>query len=220
MSTSAAASAGVRKQREAEARRRATSGTPAATPSVGQIGRRPTNDEPVPANKTYSFLKKMASAEPAPKVHPSSGGGDDDAEMRRSPNHFKTPTGAATSVEDTMYQAKLQQEALGVARKHSLATRLLTWWVIDPRTSKYLGYWDIVTIVALLFVALVTPFEVAFLEAPRDAKDIWERFESVGWLFCVNRLVDCLFTVDLVLQFRLMYTENASTEVSARMCYS
>ena len=66
--------------------------------------------------------------------------------------------------------------------------------------------------IALLFVALVTPFEVAFLDSPRNAQDITNRFGSVGWLWCVNRVVDLIFLVDLVLQFRLMYqTSDAST---------
>ena len=54
--------------------------------------------------------------------------------------------------------------------------------------------------------------EVAFLDSPRSFADIFERFESVGWLFFVNRLVDLLFLADLVLQFRLMYTESSTTE--------
>ena len=79
--------------------------------------------------------------------------------------------------------------------------------MIDPRKTKWIGYWDMATVVALLFVALVTPFEVAFLDSPRDWNDVARRFGSVGWLFTVNRCVDGLFIVDLVLQFRLMYTE-------------
>lgn len=53
---------------------------------------------------------------------------------------------------------------------------------------------------------------MAFLDSPRSFADIFERFESVGWLFFVNRLVDLLFLADLVLQFRLMYTESSTTE--------
>ena len=42
--------------------------------------------------------------------------------------------------------------------------RVTPKWLIDPRTSKRMGYWDFTTVMALLFTALVTPFEVAFLE--------------------------------------------------------
>jgi hypothetical protein len=79
-----------------------------------------------------------------------------------------------------------------------------------------LGYWDLVTVICLLFVAVVTPFEIGFLDAPEDGKDIIDRFSSVGWLFCINRLVDLIFLADLVLQFRLMYTERASSEGTLR----
>ena len=37
-------------------------------------------------------------------------------------------------------------------------------YVIDPRTASWMQWWDIVMMVALLFTALVTPLEVAFLE--------------------------------------------------------
>ena len=85
-------------------------------------------------------------------------------------------------------------------------------WVVDPRTSKWLGAWDLTCMFALCFVALVTPFEVSFLDSPKSWRDIAERFASVGWLFCVNRVVDSLFIVDLGLQFRLMYTEQSAME--------
>ena len=37
-------------------------------------------------------------------------------------------------------------------------------WVIDPRKSRILPKWDLLMVSALLFTALVTPVEVAFLE--------------------------------------------------------
>ena len=43
------------------------------------------------------------------------------------------------------------------------------WYQIDPRKSKVMGYWDSITGLALIFTALVTPFEVAFLEAAESA---------------------------------------------------
>ena len=35
--------------------------------------------------------------------------------------------------------------------------------VIDPRSSKFLPQWDMLTALALLYVALFTPYEVAFV---------------------------------------------------------
>ena len=39
-------------------------------------------------------------------------------------------------------------------------------WVLDPRTETFVAVWDLVTTFALLYVALVTPVEVAFIEPP------------------------------------------------------
>jgi potassium voltage-gated channel Eag-related subfamily H protein 7 len=74
-------------------------------------------------------------------------------------------------------------------------------FIIDPRHSKFSGYWDLVTMLALLFTAVVTPFEVSFLSAP-------QKWEEVDGLFLVNRLIDLIFIIDLILQFFLMYPEG------------
>ena len=66
--------------------------------------------------------------------------------------------------------------------------------LLDPRSSKLIGPWDAVTASALLFTTFVTPIEVALLgntESPL--------------LFGINRFVDCIFIVDLCLQFFIMY---------------
>lgn len=33
-------------------------------------------------------------------------------------------------------------------------------WVIDPRKSKFLGWWDFVAVLAILYTTIVTPAEV------------------------------------------------------------
>ena len=62
-------------------------------------------------------------------------------------------------------------------------------FVISPRTW-YMRRWDLVTLLLLLFTAIVTPVEVAFME-------------TVLWsvLFLINRSVDCLFIFDIFLNF-------------------
>jgi len=54
---------------------------------------------------------------------------------------------------------------------------------------------------ALIFTALVTPFEVSFLGAPESWMD---------GLFITNRLVDIIFILDLILQFFLVYMEDST----------
>eukprot|EP00419_Tripos_fusus_P040606 CAMPEP_0172787952 /NCGR_PEP_ID=MMETSP1074-20121228/206709_1 /TAXON_ID=2916 /ORGANISM="Ceratium fusus, Strain PA161109" /LENGTH=656 /DNA_ID=CAMNT_0013624973 /DNA_START=1 /DNA_END=1967 /DNA_ORIENTATION=+ len=65
-------------------------------------------------------------------------------------------------------------------------------WVINPGTAA-MRYWDGIIFMALAYVALVCPIQVALMEAQFDA------------LFVLNCVVDCFFIVDMVLQFFLMY---------------
>jgi hypothetical protein len=67
------------------------------------------------------------------------------------------------------------------------------WYLIDPRTSKYIGRWDVFTSLALIFVAFVTPYEVALLEVAFDA------------LFIINRIVDSIFVIDMFFAFVTVY---------------
>ena len=67
---------------------------------------------------------------------------------------------------------------------------------IDPRTAKWLPYWDGTAAMALVFTALVTPFEVALLPPSGIA------------LFIINRIVDCVFISDICMQFFIAYQEK------------
>ena len=65
--------------------------------------------------------------------------------------------------------------------------------LVDPRTSKWLTSWDMVTALALLYTAFVTPFEVSFL------------VDSSLGRFVANRVIDVIFSADICLQFFLAY---------------
>ena len=79
------------------------------------------------------------------------------------------------------------------------------WWVIDPRSSAALKWWDLVSCFALFFTATVTPFEIGFLSPPTSWQD---------WLFIVNRVIDTLFFMDICCHFCLMYpTSDAEQSV-------
>ena len=62
--------------------------------------------------------------------------------------------------------------------------------------SRFTRRWDALLVVALLFVATVTPFEVGFLSVDLNA------------LFFVNRAIDVFFTFDIVLNFFIAYREE------------
>lgn len=74
------------------------------------------------------------------------------------------------------------------------------WWVIDPRSSSIMGYWDFATASALVFTALVTPFEVSFLSAPTNK---W-----ASPLFLINRVIDLVFIADMLIQPCLAYSTD------------
>ena len=76
------------------------------------------------------------------------------------------------------------------------------WWVIDPRRVTSVAHWDLAMTLALFYVALVTPVEVAFIKSPAlEAK--W-----LNPIFLINRLLDVMFIADMLLQFRLGYKEE------------
>lgn len=80
------------------------------------------------------------------------------------------------------------------ANANIMATALEpTRWVLDPRHRR-MARWDSFVAVLLLFTAIVTPFEVCFLEP-----------EWRSALFWINRLVDLSFILDIVVNFHLSY---------------
>ena len=68
--------------------------------------------------------------------------------------------------------------------------------LLDPRKSRIMRYWEVVTGTTLIFIALVTPVEVGFMAIPQDR---W----SDG-LFITNRCVDIIFILDVLMQFFIM----------------
>jgi potassium voltage-gated channel Eag-related subfamily H protein 7 len=60
-------------------------------------------------------------------------------------------------------------------------------------------YWDLVPCIALIYTAIVTPYDVAFL-APPSPSEQWS-----DTLFLCNRAVDIIFIIDVLFQFRTAY---------------
>ena len=72
----------------------------------------------------------------------------------------------------------------------------------DPRGFTLFPSWDVVSALALLFTAAITPYEVGFLPAAGSASDP---------LFIVNRLVDLIFIADISFQFFIMFRKQVGT---------
>ena len=77
-------------------------------------------------------------------------------------------------------------KARGINVVHSDQTP--EWYMIDARTSVHIAKWDFTLVLALLLVAILTPFEVAFMPPP----------QAIDWLFVMNRVLDVIFAVDMV----------------------
>ncbi len=71
---------------------------------------------------------------------------------------------------------------------------------INPRRAKWMPAWDITMFFATMFTAVVTPYEVGFIE---DA-------HCIEGLFLINRVVDFCFVMDMLLIFHLQYLDEAS----------
>ena len=115
---------------------------------------------------------------------------DGDA-SRKASNVFATADTRAPCGSQREMLARRDKFACEVAVVRE-ALRNETGFVVDPNCA-FMRRWDMVTILALFFTAVVTPYEVAVLETSLDA------------LFVANRFIDAVFVFDMGLQFVLMY---------------
>ena len=75
------------------------------------------------------------------------------------------------------------------------------WYLIMP-DGAWMQYWDIVTLLALLFTALITPYEVCVLNEESMADSVKDP------LFYVNMLVNGVFLADMIFCFVTAYRED------------
>ena len=101
------------------------------------------------------------------------------------PKLAQTTTMGAKMFAD--YEAKTRKRARELKRSK---------YLLDPRTSKLIISWDVVTSIALIFTAIMTPVEVGFMDIPADR---W-----ADGLFITNRCVDIIFIIDVLMQFFIM----------------
>ena len=74
--------------------------------------------------------------------------------------------------------------------------------------GRFLRIWDRMMVLTLIWVATLTPFEVSFVPS-----------HTPNWtLFVINRMVDCLFLVDIVLSFCIPFRK--SPKEGGRWVYS
>ena len=76
----------------------------------------------------------------------------------------------------------------------------IKWYIIDPHSTA-MQVWDAATALSLIFTAIATPIEVAFIPAPKCGLET---------LYIINRTVDAIFMVDMTLQFFLSHPVKAN----------
>jgi hypothetical protein len=142
-------------------------------------------------------------------VHLPDGAGADTPARQLTPGFFRrTSTQSAIQLErnKTMFKMKhgaemaqqLQHQTSMIS--HQLGTHnRFKKLVLHPEKTKWLGKWDLVTSTALIWTATVTPFESAFI-SPVLGPAAWED----PW-FRINRVLDVVFSIDLMLQFFIAY---------------
>lgn len=109
-------------------------------------------------------------------------------ELRRKERTFaiqdhRTTGGTTKSLLSAL--DSLDEDHAAAVAKHQQRVASQRRCLIDPRTSRWLPLWDVVTMCALLVTAAYTPFEVAFV--PLD-------MFSPQWI--MNRVLDVVFTAD------------------------
>ena len=119
-----------------------------------------------------------------------------DAEAAERAKRLEDETQVSSEVKLGTMTAAIDAAAVSAATNKLAGKRC----ILHPH-GNLLGRWDSVTGLALIFTAIATPYEVAFLPAPTSASD---------GLFLVNRLVDIVFIMDICLSFFVMYRKQAA----------
>jgi len=120
------------------------------------------------------------------------------APMPKSRSFKRTPRQKSRVQPTKKMSMSMQTDELLTIERHG-KSHIKKWWIIDPRQSRIMPYWDAVTGVALVFTALVTPFEIGMLPPAESANDP---------LFIINRCIDCIFITDIAICFVLMYPQK------------
>ena len=95
---------------------------------------------------------------------------------------------------------QLRSERVAYTRSLLKTIRRKSACVIDPRHNQPILWWDVVTALACLFTAIVTPYEVGFMQPSTSPSD---------GVFILNQLVTVIFFCDMIINFNLSYRAGA-----------
>eukprot|EP00873_Tetraselmis_striata_P012096 jgi/Tetstr1/432360/TSEL_021757.t1 len=121
----------------------------------------------------------------------------EEAHLQRTSTSFSRQESSKLRGKSFMVQANHNKQIYEALAEHTMHMYTSPRGVLDPR-KVFMQRWDVLIAVLLLFTAVVTPYEVAFIE----------NNSFVDPLFIINRIVDVLFFIDMVLQFNLMFLDT------------
>ena len=127
-----------------------------------------------------------------------------------SPEKMKTLGRWDKLVEDDggeeMDQETAEKHLFGsIAKRHDPMSVPVPWGLVHP-LSTFMRRWDMLTMWLLLYTAIWTPFEVAFVEEKR-----------LSAMYFVNMVINLAFFTDMIINFNLMYfDEKLLTMISDR----
>lgn len=170
------------------------------------------NHAPVPDS---SFVGKsiLKNGDQSSRSNASVGAGRSPPGERSSRSSFRTPGALGRALTTSLnplssrshHQERRCTEEFVQQHSHILEQlKKNRHCVVNPRTSRWVIYWDGCTFLCLIFTAVVTPIEVClFLDTSMSIGT------SYVALFIANRVVDAFFLLDLILNFFLAYQESA-----------
>ena len=98
---------------------------------------------------------------------------------------------------EEMDQETAEKHLFGsIAKRHDPMSVPVPWGLVHP-LSTFMRRWDVLTMSLLLYTAIWTPFEVAFVEEKR-----------LSPMYFVNMVINLAFFTDMILNFNLMYFDE------------
>eukprot|EP00931_Biecheleriopsis_adriatica_P047825 TRINITY_DN27604_c0_g1_i1.p1 TRINITY_DN27604_c0_g1~~TRINITY_DN27604_c0_g1_i1.p1 ORF type:complete len:743 (+),score=127.60 TRINITY_DN27604_c0_g1_i1:162-2231(+) len=77
------------------------------------------------------------------------------------------------------------------------------YFTVNPEDNLVLEAWDVVVITALLFTAIILPFEVALIDKPPFK------------LYVTDKVIDCIFGIDIIVTFNVAFPSGNSVNYEA-----
>ena len=105
----------------------------------------------------------------------------------QNPEPMRRCLSRSGSIRDLEHEAKVQQAANSVTNA--------PWYILHPE-SRFMRAWNLFNALALVYTALLTPYEQAFLD------------QQLIELFVLNRLIDLTFISDMFVRFLTMHRRS------------